>query len=123
MRLLDHLELLFGTLAFPPECISLVVFLAHLDLHLAYALLLVLKLVFKVDPLRLKLLNLLPEIELNHACVFDFHFFSLKLSHLVKHLVFFGGVLGFCLAHSSHEQVVLLTQLDLVFLLHAHLVL
>ena len=84
---------------------------------------LVLKLVFQVNSLLLKLLNLLPQVEFKHACVLDLHLLCLQLSHLVEQLVLFGCVLGLCFADSRHQSIVLLSQLDLILLLHPHLVL
>ena len=97
--------------------------MTHLNLHLASVLLLVLKLIFQVDSLLLQLFDLLPEVEFKHACVLDLHFFGLQFTHLMEQLILFRRVLGFCFADPGHQSIVLFTQLDLILLLHPHLVL
>ena len=102
MSLLDHCELLTSSLCLSSEVVPFTILLTHLNLHLACILLLVLELVLQVDPLLLKLLNLLPQVKFKHACVLDLHLLCLQLSHLVEQLVLFGCVLGLCFADSRH---------------------
>ena len=120
---LDHLELLAYALSFAAKVVALHVFLADLNLHLANLLLLVLQLIFQIDPLRLKLLDFLTQVEFDYAEIFDLHLLGLQFAHLMEDFVLFRRLLSFCSADACHQGIVLLAQLTLILLLHTHLVL
>ena len=119
MRMLHHIQLLLNALTLTSLTLSFHVFLSYLHLKLADRLIVLLHLIFKVHPLLQQLLVLLLEIEFYNARILQVHLFGLYLAHLVEHLVLFARLVGLCLPDTGHQGIVLLSQIDLILLLHS----